>query len=318
MPQRRRPLRGSRGFYPKKRARRIYPKVKNWLKAKEIKPLGFAGYKAGMTHVLITDTNPNSRTKGQQISRPITVINCPPLSVFGFRCYYDDSVFDVFSEKFDKNLSRKMNLPKKPKNIEEQLKKIPKNISSVNLLCHTNPEFKKKPEIFEVALGGSVEEQLKYAKEILGKEIKFSDVFKEGDLVDTISVTKGKGFQGPVKRFGIRIHGRKAQKMQRLVGSLGTNEPGKVRSTVPQAGQLGFQTRTELNKKVLKIGDSGEEIISKGGFVNYGIITGNYVILEGSVPGPKKRLIRLRFAIRPKKTYPIDIKYISLESKQGV
>jgi len=318
MPERRRPLRGSRGFYPKKRARRIYPKIKNWSRSKETKPLGFAGYKAGMTHVLIIDTNPHSKTKGQQISRPVTILDCPPFSVFGFRCYYNDSVFDVFSENFDKNILKKMNLPKKAKKVEEQLKKIPENISFINLLCHTNPTFKKKPEIFEIALGGSTEEQLKYAKEILGKEIKFSDVFKEGDLIDTISVTKGKGFQGPVKRFGIRTHGRKAQQMHRHVGALGTNEPGKVRSTVPQAGQLGFQSRTELNKRILKIGDSGKEVTPKGGFVNYGIISGNYVILEGSVPGPKKRLIRLRFAIRPKKTYPVDIKYTSLESKQGV
>jgi large subunit ribosomal protein L3 len=318
MPERKRPLRGSRGFYPKKRARRIYPKIKNWAKTKEVKPLGFAGYKAGMTHILIVDTNPQSKTKGQQITRSVTILDCPPLSVFGFRCYYNDSISDVFSEKFDKNLSRKMNLPKKPKSVENQLKEIPKNISSVNLLCHTNPGFKKKPEIFEIALGGSIEEQLKYAKEVLEKEIKFSDVFKEGDIIDTISITKGKGFQGPVKRFGVRHHGRKAQQMRRHVGSLGTNEPGKVRSTVPQAGQLGFQTRTELNKRILKIGDSGKEITPKGGFVNYGNISGNYVVLEGSVPGSKKRLIRLRFAIRPKKTYPIDIKYLSLESKQGV
>lgn len=318
MPERKRPLRGSRGFYPKKRARHIYPNVKNWTKTKETKPLGFAGYKAGMTHVLITDTNPQSKTKDQQISKSVTILDCPPLSVFGFRCYYDDSVFDVFSEKFNKDLSRKINIPKKPKNVEEQLKKIPENISSVNLLCHTNPGFKKKPEVFEIALGGSLKEQLKYGKEILGKEIKFSDVFKEGDLIDTISVTKGKGFTGPVKRFGVRVHGRKHQQAQRHVGALGTNEPGKVRWTVPQAGQLGFQTRTELNKRILKIGDSGKEIAPKGGFINYGIISGNYVVLEGSVPGPKKRLIRLRFAIRPKKAYPIDIKYISLESKQGV
>ena len=103
--------------------------------------------------------------------------------------------------------------------------------------------------------------------------------------------------------------------MQRHTGSLGQNEPGKVRWTVPQAGQLGFQTRTELNKRILKF-SNGFNV--KGGFVNYGNASGECILLEGSVPGPKKRLIRIRFALRPKKVYPLDIKYISMESKQGV
>jgi large subunit ribosomal protein L3 len=315
MPYRKRPRRGSLGFYPRKRARRIYPRIRNWIKIKEVKPLGFAGYKAGMSHVIMTDNNPNSPTKGQQVSKPITILDCPPISVFGFRCYTGNKTsFDVFSEKLDKNLSRKMKMSKKSKTLEEQLKKLPKNVSKINLLCNTNPTFKKKPEVFEIALGGGTEEQLKYVKEVLGKEIKVSDIFKEGDLIDTVSVTKGKGFQGPVKRFGVSMHGRKAQQMQRHVGSLGQNEPGKVRWTVPQAGQLGMQTRTELNKTILKVSDGFE---MKGGFLSYGNVS-DCVLLEGSIPGSKKRLIRLRFALRPKKVYPIDIKYISMESKQGV
>ncbi|MEM5872260.1 MAG: 50S ribosomal protein L3 [Candidatus Aenigmatarchaeota archaeon] len=319
MPYRKRPTRGSKAFYPRKRARRIYPRIKSWPKLKEAKPLGFAGYKAGMTHAILIDTNPNSKTKGQQISKSVTILDCPPITIFGFRCYTKNlTSYDVFSENLNKNLSRKLKIPKQAKKLEEQLSKIPKNITKVTLLCHTNPTFKKKPEVFEIALGGTVEEQLKYAKENLGKEIRISNVFKQGDLVDVISVTKGKGFEGPVKRFGIKVLGRKMQQMQRHVGALGQNVPGKVRWNVPQAGQLGFQTRTEFNKRVLKIGEKGEEITPKGGFVNYGVIKNDYIVLEGSVPGPRKRLIRLRFSIRPKKTYPVDIKYISLESKQGV
>ena len=316
MPQRERPRKGSKGFYPKKRARRIYPRITAWLKSKEIKPLGFAGYKAGMSHVIMVDNNPNSTTKGQQISRPITVLDCPPLSVFGFRCYTNNkSSFDAFSEKMDKNLSRKLKLTKKPKNLDEQLAKLPKNISKINLICHTKPNFKKKPEIFEIPLGGSIDEQIKYAKEILGKEIKVSDVFKEGDLVDVVAVTKGKGYEGPVRRFGVKTNTRKAEQMEREIGAHGQTEPGKVRWTIPQAGQLGFQTRTELNKRILRI-SSGFSI--NGGFINYGNVPGDYILLDGCTPGPKKRLIRLRYAVRPKKVHPVEIKHVSLESKQGV
>jgi large subunit ribosomal protein L3 len=316
MPQRNRPRKGSKAFYPRKRARRIYPRTVSWPGSKEIKPLGFAGYKAGMSHAIMIDTNPNSITRGQQISRSITVLDCPTISVLGFRCYTNNkSSFDAFSEKMDKNLSRKLKFPKKTKTVDEQLAKIPKNISKINLICNTRPTFKKKPEIFEISLVGSVDNLLQYAKEVLRKDIIVSDVFKEGDLVDVSAVTKGKGVEGPVKRFGIKTHGRKAQQMARHTGSLGQDEPGKVRWTVPQAGQTGYQTRTELNKRILKISNN---FSISGGFLNYGNILGDYIFLDGCVPGPKKRLIRLRQAIRPKKVHPVEIVKVSIESKQGV
>ena len=307
------------GFYPKKRARRIYPRTTTWIKTEEAKPLGFAGYKAGMTHVMIIDTNPNSKTKGQHISKTATILDCPPLSVFGFRCYHNEKTsFDVINEKLNENLSRKLRTGK-IKKLDEQLSELHKRkFDKVFLLCHTNPNFKKTPEIFEIALGGHSEKQLEHAKHLLGKELKISDIFKQGDYIDVSAVTKGKGTQGPVKRFGIKILRPKASQMQRHTGSLGQTEPGKIRPTTPMAGQLGFQTRTELNKRILMITD-GTKVNPKGGFINYGNVSGDALILQGSVPGPRKRLIRMRFAIRPSEThYPVDIKYISLESKQGV
>jgi large subunit ribosomal protein L3 len=314
MPYRKRPTRGSKAFYHKGRAKRIYPRINSWPLSKETKPLGFAGYKAGMTHVLLTESNPNARMKGQ-ISKPVTILDCPPISVLGFRCYTGkNSSFDVFSEKTSKNLSRKMKVPKEPKKVEDQLNKLPKNASKINLICHTNSDFKKKPEIFETAIGGNLEDQLKYAKEALGKDIKISEIFKEGDFVDVVAVSKGKGFQGPMKRFGVKGHGRRSQQMERHVGSLGQNVPGKVRWNVPQGGQLGFQTRTEFNKRILKI-LNGFKL--KGGIIDYGDVSGDCVLLEGSVPGPKKRLIRFRSSIRIKKASPVEVNYISMESKQG-
>ena len=195
------------------------------------------------------------------------------------------------------------------------MKKIPENVTKITLLCHTNPSFKKKPEVFEVPVGGTSEEQMNYAKEMLGKQINISDVFKEGDMIDVVAITKGKGFQGEVKRFGVKVLGRKAQKMQRHTGSHGTKEPGKVRHTVPQPGQMGYQRRTEVNKRIVKI-EEGFEL--EGGIVGYGNIKNNVALVQGSVPGPKKRLIFMRFAVRAKKSYPVEIKYISKVSKQGV
>jgi len=320
MPSVRRPIRGSRGFYPKKRARRIYSKIKSYPKSSEAKPLTFSGYKAGMTHVMIMDSNPNARVKGQQIFKPVTIIDCPPLSIFGFAAYEHSldglkSITTVYAEKLSENLKRAMKVPKKSDNAK---KLDGRQVARIRLLCHTNPGFKKAPEVFEVGLGGDPAKQLEYARLMLGKELKISEVFKPSDYVDVIGVSKGKGFQGPVKRFGVRVLGRKFQQMHRKIGAHGQTEPGKVRSTIPQAGQLGFQTRTELNRRILKISPA-KDVTPVNGFLRYGKLSGDALMLEGSVVGPTKRMIRIRASIRPPKTkYAADVRYVSVSSKQGV
>jgi len=322
MPAVRRPIQGSRGFYPRVRAKKTYPRIKSWGISNEAKPLGFAGFKAGMTHATVIDSNSNSKTKGQSIVRAVTILDCPPLSVFGFNVYSKTpygfkTTGTVLSDKLDKNLSRKFGA-KKIKT-EEQMKKIDgNNVSYIRLLVHTKPGFKKTPEVFELGVGGSSEKQLEYAKGMLGKELKASEILKAGDYVDVFANSKGKGFQGPVKRFGIRILGRKFQQMHRHVGALGTTEPGKIRSTVPAAGQLGWQSRMDYNKKVLQILD-GKKVVMSGGFLRYGNLSGEAVVIDGSVVGTTKRLVKLRFAIRgPTSRYPADLKSLSLTSKQGV
>ena len=148
--------------------------------------------------------------------------------------------------------------------------------------------------------GNDIKQKLEFAKQFFGKEIKVSDFLKEGELVDVISVTKGKGTEGPVKRFHVKIQNRHAKKKLRHVGALGSQVPRRVRWTAPMAGQVGFQTRTEMNKRVLKIGEKGSEVNPNSGFKRYGIIGSNYLVLEGSVPGTKKRFVLIRPAIRVK------------------
>ena len=91
-------------------------------------------------------------------------------------------------------------------------------------------------------------------------------------------------------------------------------------SETPQAGQMGYHQRTEYNKRVLKIGDKGEEITPSGGFQHYGTIRNSYVIIHGSIPGPTKRLIGMRDAVRYQRGVKVEkpeISYISTTSKQG-
>jgi len=146
------------------------------------------------------------------------------------------------------------------------------------------------------------------------------DVFKEGQFIDVISVTKGKGWQGPVKRWGVRILSRKSRKTKRGVAVLGPWHPTRVLYTVPRAGQMGYHQRTEYNKRILKVGANGNEVALKGGFLRYGPIKGPYLLIDGSLPGPAKRLIRLRYPVRPPKRVPEappKITQVSLESPQG-
>ncbi|MEM5882720.1 MAG: 50S ribosomal protein L3 [Candidatus Aenigmatarchaeota archaeon] len=315
------PRSGSLAFYPRKRARRIYPKIKTYPESEKSKILAFAGYKAGMAQAIVVDTKKGSPTYGQEISVPVTIIDCPPLKVVGIRVYKKTSKgFKVFTEAWIKDLPKDLERKIKVKPKEENLEKIEKNlekISKLRLIVCTQPRLsgikKKKPEIFEIEVGGKeIKEKFDFAKSLLGKEISVKDFVREGELVDVIAVTKGKGFAGPVKRFGVKIQVRHAKKKLRHVGTLGSQVPRRVLYTVPQAGQLGFQTRTELNKRVLKIGESGKEVNPKGGFIRYGVISSNYLVIQGSVPGPKKRLIMLRHAIRPGKVkfFPIEVKEI--------
>ena len=155
----------------------------------------------------------------------------------------------------------------------------------------------------------------------MGKEIKITDAVKEGDMLDIIAVTKGKGFQGSVKRWGVKLLSHKNSKHRRMIGTAGSWHPNWIQSTVPQAGQVGYHQRTEYNKRILKIGENGEEITPAGGFPHYGVVRNSYILLHGSIPGPAKRLIGMRDAVRYKRDIKLEkaeIAYISTTSKQGV
>ncbi|MBM4240136.1 MAG: 50S ribosomal protein L3 [Euryarchaeota archaeon] len=333
------PRKGSLAFSPRKRASRETPGIKSWPAADEPRLLGLAGYKVGMTHVLMLDNRKNSPTEGMEISTPVTILEIPPVVVMGIRAYRRTTnglkaMMDILEDDLDEDLERKITLPEKydRKVKKANLEKLKENIDEIaelRVLIHTKPKLtsvpKKKPEIIECGIGGStIEEKLDYAIEIFGKEITAKEVFADGEHVDSVAVTKGKGFQGPVKRWGIKIQYGKAARSSkgRHVGSLGPWSPSRTMWTVPQAGQMGYHKRTEYNKKILKIGESSEveDVNPKGGFVKYGLVKNDYIMIKGSIPGPSKRLVVLRKAIRPhgKQNDAPQISYISTASKQGV
>ncbi|MEM2903830.1 MAG: 50S ribosomal protein L3, partial [Candidatus Bathyarchaeia archaeon] len=302
------------------------------VKADNPRLLGFMAYKAGMTYAVIIETKKRSPYFGREVIRPVTVLDAPPILICAIRAYIKTTDgLKTFTEAWmdnpPKDLERVLTLPDKF-NTEDGLKKIEENIdkiAKIRVLAITQPRLtsvpKKKPDVAEIEIGGgTIQQQFEYAKSILGKTISPSDVFSEGQYVDVVAVTTGKGFEGPVKRWGIKIKQHKSRKTKRGVGTLGPWKPSRVLYSVPRAGQMGFHQRTEYNKRILKIGVDGKEVTPKGGFIRYGLVRGPYILIEGSVPGPEKRLIKLRYPARPPKEVAEaapQIVSISLESPQG-
>ena len=353
----RRPRRGSLAVWPRVRARRETPRVRTWARgAREgAKLLGFAGYKAGMTTAFVIDNKQTSMTKDERIPLPVTVVECPPMRAVSIRFYgllstlqprtntkrpsaagvhgaASSSGVRVLSEVFvgtDAALAR--TLPKHKKMSVEQsmaaLKKAKESISGAHyltILLQTQPGLtgigKKKPELMEVALSGSLDEQAAFAEGVLGKDISITDVLEAGMQVDAKAVTKGKGFQGTTKRFGTKIRPRKTEKARRGAANVGPWHPAKVRYYAPMPGKMGYHNRTDYNKQILSVGMDPVEVNPDGGFLHYGVVKNPFLVIRGSVPGPTKRLIRLNIAVRPNKLIPAekpDVRNISTTSKQG-
>lgn len=320
MPKAHSPRHGSLQVWPRVRAKRAYARVRSWIRSSEAKPLGFAGYKAGMTRIAAIDNRKHTMTKNTSIVMPVTIIECPPLKVCGI-VGYKHSAYGThassltLSPKLDKELARKISIPK---NKQSDVK----DADEYRLLVHTQPSLtglnKKKPEVFEIALGGKKDEQLAYAKEKLGQELKAEDVFAEGEQVDVHAITKGKGFQGTTKRNRTGLRAKKSEKGQRGPANLGA-WTGNRSWTVAHPGQMGYHQRTEFNKWVLKMGQDPKEVTIDGGFVRFGNVKTNYVMVKGSIHGPKKRLVRFNKATRPNPklpNQPPQITFINTSSQQ--
>jgi len=300
------PHRGSMQFWPRKRSKHSLARIRSWVKENKVKLLGFIAYKSGMTHLHVTQNRAKALTKGEQIFMPATIVECPPMTIFGVAFYKKTpngliKVSSVLASKLDKELAKQFQLPKKAlKNIDEV-----KDFDDLRVLAHSNPKLtttdSKKPKLIEVALGGNKEDKLKYVKENLGKDVTINDVFDRSNFVDVHGTSTGKGFQGTVKRYGVPIRSHKAEKTKRGIGTLGSWKPKRVEFNVPVPGKMGYHLRTEYNKQILKIGIDGKEVTPDGGIKNYGIIKNNYVLLKGSVVGPKKRALFMTPALRQDK-----------------
>ncbi len=332
MGKRSHPRQGSMGFYPRKRARSTVPHVKAWAEDSGSPKLqGFAGYKAGMTHALVIDYRPTSDTTGQEVRMPVTILETPPMGVVAIRLYEKTpyglkTLTEVWADKVDERLGNRLPLGKQA-DVAANWKLAGETvIADVRVLAHTQPVEvtgvdSKIPELMEIRVGGGdIKARIEYAKTILGKTVTVEQALKAGQMMDALAITKGHGFESRVVRFHTKLLSHKNSKHRRMIGTQGSWHPAWVQSTVPNDGQRGFHQRTEYNKRVLKIGTDGTEITPAGGFPHYGVVRNSYLIVHGSIPGPTRRLIRMRDAVRYTRGIELqqaDIRYVSTASKQG-
>lgn len=295
------PRSGSLQFWPRKRVRKYLPDV-NWNALDSQKKInGFISYKAGMLSAFVKDNTPNSLTNGKNIAIPVTVLECPPMKIFSLRLYKDGLVKDEIILSSDKELKRKLKLPKTLRELEKINLEEFDDARATMYSVVKKTSIKKSPDLVEMSLGGSLSEKIEFVKENKGKEILLEDFVEEGELVDARGVTKGKGFSGPVKRFGISLKFHKSEKGVRNPGSIAPWHPARVTFRAPMAGQMGTFTRVIYNNKILKMGKVEESDTLLKNIKNYGNIKTQYIIVYGSIQGPAKRQVLLTTPLRETK-----------------
>merc|ERR1711920_294289 len=222
-----------------------------------------------------------------------------------------------------------------------EIERVKKYCQVVRAICHTQVSKvkigQKKAHVKEIQVnGGTVAEKVDFVTGLFEQEVKVADVFEQNEMIDVIGVNRGHGFNGVVTRWGVTRLARKSHRGLRKVACIGTWHPARVQFQVPRSGQRGYHHRTEINKKIYRIGKALKEdpnnamtendlteksITPMGGFSHYGEVTQDWVMVRGGIMGCRKRLITLRKSLLPqvsrKATEKVELKFIDTASKMG-
>merc|ERR1712000_66024 len=311
------PRHGSLAFLPRKRAARHRGKVKSFPKDDPKKPVHLTatmGYKAGMTTVVRDLDRPGAKANKKEVVEAVTVIDTPPMIVVGLVGYIETprglrSLSTVWAEHLGDEVKRRFY-----KNWYKSKKKA----------------FTKYAKQHSENSGASVTRELERIK----KYCTVVRVFEQDEMIDVIAVTKGHGFNGVTARWGTKKLPRKTHKGLRKVACIGAWHPSHVQWTVARAGQMGYHHRTSVNHKIYRIGKADAEdnastplditkkrITPLGGFVRYGEVNNDFVMVKGSVPGVKKRVMTLRKSMfthtSRRALEKINLKWIDTSSEFG-
>jgi large subunit ribosomal protein L3e len=375
------PRHGSVAFLPKKRAARHRMKVKTFPKDNPAAPVhltAFLGFKAGMTHVVRDLDRPGSKVHKKEIVEAVTIIETPPMVVVGCVGYINtakglralttvwaEHLSDDCRRRFYKNwykskkkaftkASRKWKDEAGKKMIERDFAKMKKYCSVIRVITHTQMKLmrrrQKKAHIMEIQLnGGTVADKVEWAKQHLEKQVPIKNVFAQDEMIDLLGVTKGHGVKGVTSRWNCKKLPRKTHKGLRKVACIGAWHPARVRYTVARAGQKGYHSRVDINKKIYRIGlgvqaqkenkDAGDggkkfkgnastaydptekNITPMGGFPHYGEVLNDFVMIKGCCPGVKKRVVTLRKSLmthtKRRALENVELKLIDTTSKFG-
>lgn len=204
---------------------------------------GILGRKVGMTQVFTND--------GKLV--PVTVISVEPNVVTQIKTIENDG-YDAVQLGFDTKREK---------------------LATKASVGHTNKANTKPKRFFREFRGVDV------ANYTLGQEVKV-DTFTEGEMVDVTGITKGKGFQGVIKRHnqsrGPMGHG---SHYHRRPGSMGTMRPMRVFKGKNLPGHMGRLTVTIQNLEIVSVDTEN-----------------NVILVKGNVPGSKKSLIMIRTAVK--------------------
>jgi len=327
------------------------------------------GYKAGMTHILREVNRPGSKLHKRETVEAVSIIETPPMVVVGLVGYVQTprglrTLTTVWTEHLSESVKRRFyknwyRSKKKAfdryaarisgennKDLENELKRMKKHCHVIRVLAHTQIRKlnlrQKKAHLMEIQINGgaNVEAKVDWGRLLFERKVPVDTVFSQNDMIDVLGVTKGKGWTGVVSRWGVARLPRKTHRGLRKVACVGAWHPARIRYTVARHGQAGYHHRTEINKKIYRIGAAAKAengkfnsnastsndltvkaITPLGGFPHYGEVNEDFVMLKGCVIGPKKRVLVLRKSLIPQTKRvaleEIDLKFIDTSSKFG-
>jgi len=372
------PRHGSLSFVPRKRCKRTRGHIGSFPpddRSQECHLTAFLGFKAGMTHIMRQLNRPGSKAHGKEIVESVTVIETPPMVVVGllglvktpmgkrtvtavFASHLDDS----FKRRLYKNWCRSnkrcftkheqmwadAKAGEDPAEIQKRLQFIRKFADVVRVIVHSQVKMlkhmhQKRAHVMEIQInGGSIEDKVKFGYDLFEKKVTIHDIFHQNECIDTIAVTHGHGWKGVVSRWGVTRLPRKTHRGLRKVACIGSWHPARVQWTIAREGQKGFHHRTEVHKKIYKLGKAIEydargkptnfeastefdltkkNITPMGGFVGYGVVKQDFIMIKGTCPGVRKRVITLRKSMGPvSKNFgkeDIQLRFIDTASKFG-
>jgi len=357
------PRHGSLGFSPRKRTKHHRGRVRKFPRDDAKKPVhltAFIGYKAGSTHIVREVDKLGSKIHKKEVVETVTIIETPPMVVVGvvgyisntkglktFSTVWANHLSEECRRRFYKNWyrSKKKAFTKYAKRhaedktlTESALATMKKYCTVIRVLAHTQIRKiglkAKKAHILEIQVnGGTIDQKVDFAVGLFEKQVPIDAIFNENEMLDTCGVTKGHGFEGVTSRWGTRRLPRKTHKGLRKVACIGAWHPARVSFAVARAGQKGYFHRTEINKKIYRIGKAGtnngstefdltaKSINPMGGFPHYGMVSEDFLMIKGAVVGPRKRPITLRKSLLTQTSRmaleKIQLKFIDTSSKIG-